>query len=43
MKISCNSHFENTGGVFTLIVLDIHWGNRVIGVTLFNITFELEY
>lgn len=35
--------FENVGGQWTVVVFGVHWGNRVVGLTIFNLVIELEY
>lgn len=43
MKFTLSADFENTGGIFTLVFFAVHWGNRVLGITVCNFVFELEY
>lgn len=43
MKLHVKAYFNRTGGVFTLVALAAHWGNRTIGLTLFNVVIELEF
>jgi hypothetical protein len=43
MKLTVSAHFKSYGGLFTLCVLAVHWGNRVLGITVCNFVFELEY
>lgn len=43
MKLHARTYFDRVGGVFTLVGIAIHWGNRTIGFTLFNVVIELEY
>lgn len=43
MRFHAKAYFDRVGGVFTLVGFAIHWGNRTVGLTLFNVVIELEY
>jgi len=43
MQWHVSAHFESMGGQWTLIFFGVHFGNRVLGITIFNIVIELEY
>lgn len=42
-RLGVTKHWETTGGIFTVVLFAVHWGNRVIGFTLLNFVLELEF
>lgn len=43
MRLVITKHWQRYGGIFTLVFFALHWGNRTIGLTLFNVVIEIEY